>query len=317
MTTAPAHDKAVALCCDAGYFPVALFVVRQIAWLAPDRRFDLVIASQEDLSLPAWAKTLGVRLHRLGALPEVQPPKRFQGSLSPYFRLMLARDLGADYRRILYLDSDVFVEAGDIDRLLDADLGPHPLAAARDAPQLYTTGHHALEFKALGWPAYRYANSGVLLIDTAAFVACDLDRRAWDMYPQNAARHVYADQSLLNLALKGSFAELSPVWNWQLSGRLPWMTAQFPVHIRHFIGEKKPFLHADDPREARYRQAYAEHFRQFDPAAGARLPSPPGPAFDGARRLLQLAVWHVQARPIVSRLLALFPDPYRPLVVTT
>ncbi len=74
------------------------------------------------------------------------------------------------YRRILYLDSDIFVEGCDISRLLEVDIGPHPLAAVLDAPFFYEPNHRANEFVKAGLPAVPYANSGVQVIDTKLFV---------------------------------------------------------------------------------------------------------------------------------------------------
>lgn len=304
------HNQAVALCCDRGYLPYALFVIRQITELAPDRRFDIVLASQDALELPDWAKPLGIRLHRVGALPDVRPPERFKGSMAPFLRLLLPRELGRDYRRILYLDCDVFVEGGDFARVLAADMGQYAIAAARDAAMFLRPGHHAVEFEALGWPAYKYANSGVLLIDTTAYVESDFDRQAFAMYDRNAARKIYADQSLLNLVLKGQFAELSPVWNWQLAGVLPKITAEYPSFVQHLIGEKKPYLDADDERLPRFLPAYQDHFSAHDPGMLSTLPKRGLRAPWRFKTMVYRAARMIEARPIVSTIMASFGDPY-------
>lgn len=305
------HDCAVALCCDRHYFPLALFVARQIAFHNPSLRFDILIASQDQLDLPDWAQAIGVRLHRLGQLPDVKPPEQYRGSMAAFFRLLLPRALQDQYRRLLYLDCDVFIEGGDFARLLDLDIGSHAIAAVRDALQVLNPGYHAHEFRALGWPAYKYLNSGVQLIDTARFVAEDLDQRAFAMYPKNARRHVSADQSLLNLALRGEFAELGPAWNWQLSGWLPWITARYPVFVRHFIGPKKPYLATDDQKETRYLQAYRDHFRFFGPDAWPDLPDTPDPEPPGYRQIARLALRHFKLRHSMTAVLRDFKDPYR------
>lgn len=308
------HDCAVAFCCDQNYLKLALFMIRQIAFLNPVRRFDFVIASQDALELPDWAKSYGIRLHRTGILPKVSPPAKFRGSLAPYFRIMLPRELGQDYRRILYLDSDMIVDGGDFNRILNADIGPHPLAAARDAPSFYTSGFHAAEFQAAGMPAYIYVNTGALLIDTAAYAAQNVEVRAFEAGAEASEKYphglVCADQSLFNLALKGKFAELSPAWNWQLSVRLPMVTQNFPVFIRHFIGVKKPHRDATDIREVRFWQAYADYYRECAPEELATLPPPRDPGLVTFGRAMKLVMWHLQAKGLTTKILAPFKDPY-------
>jgi hypothetical protein len=55
MTAPQRHDCAVVFCCDRNYFVLTLFLIWQIAHLNPNRRFDFVIASQDDLVVPDWA----------------------------------------------------------------------------------------------------------------------------------------------------------------------------------------------------------------------------------------------------------------------
>ena len=42
MTDPQRHDQAVVFCCDRNYYPMALFMLRQIAFHNPFRRFDFV-----------------------------------------------------------------------------------------------------------------------------------------------------------------------------------------------------------------------------------------------------------------------------------
>jgi Glycosyl transferase family 8 len=311
MTLPERHDCAVAFCCDRNFFPLALFMIRQIAFHNPARRFDFVIASQEDLQVPDWAQEFAIRMHRTGVLPGGTEGVRFKGSLSPYFRIMLPRELGVTYRRILYLDSDMFVEGGDINRILNADIGSFPLAAARDAPMFYTQNFLSDEFRVAGMPPRKSANTGTMLIDTSAFAEQEVERRCFDMLERFPHAVTTADQSLFNLALHGEFAELSPAWNWQLSGRLPLMTHNFPVFMRHFISATKPHNSTKDRREARFHQAYAEFFGRYFPDDLAAMPPKRSSVplrFKGVARLM---FWHLQARKLSAEILASFTDPYQ------
>ena len=113
MTDKERHDCAVAFCVDRNFLPFALFMVRQIAFHTPVRQFDFVIATQDQVDVPDWAQALDVKIHVIGSLPDLPLPARFRGSMAPYFRIALPGELRHRYRRILYLDADMFVEGGD------------------------------------------------------------------------------------------------------------------------------------------------------------------------------------------------------------
>jgi lipopolysaccharide biosynthesis glycosyltransferase len=314
MTSPHRHDQAVAFCVDRNYFNFALFMIRQIAFHNPNRRFDFVVASQDALEVPGWAAGYGIRMHRIGTLPNLPTPARFRGSLAPYFRILLPLELQADYRRILYLDADMFVEGGDFSRLLEQDLGPHPFAAARDAPSLYLPNFRPREFVEAGVPLTRYANTGTLLIDTASYVAQEVARRAFMQADKHPSGYHLADQSLFNLALRGNFAELSPAWNWQLSGSLPLVTLRYPVFLRHFIGVKKPHSTLNDPRDARFHQAYAEFFALYAPEELKAMVPPYDSEPLKLGRIAKLVLFHLRARPLMKASLARFKDPYQVLI---
>ena len=106
--------------------------------------------------------------------------------------------------------------------VLDADLGPHAVGAVRDHIQWRSPARRPTQFRRFGWPTAPYLNSGVMLMDLPACRAMDLLPRAVDLGRREKARLVGHDQTLINCLLRGAFAELSPVWNWQYSkyGRL-------------------------------------------------------------------------------------------------
>lgn len=314
MTKTERHDCAVAFCVDRNFLPFALFMVRQIAFHNPVRQFDFVIATQDRFDLPQWAQSLDIKVHVMGSLPDLPLPARFRGSMATYLRILLPGELRSRYRRILYLDADMFVEGGDFNRILQADLGPHPLAGTYDAPTFYKPNFHAREFAAAGLPVLPYMNTGTLLFDTRACHDQDLARRIFAALDGRPKGYHLADQSLINLALRGKFAVLSPAWNWQLSGRLPLVTLKYPVFLRHLIGTKKPNNDSGDPRDARFRQAYEDHFRSFDPEELARLAPPGDPMPITLGRAAKLVMWHIQSQALVATLIGRFKSPYDVLV---
>lgn len=321
MPTPHRHDCAVAFCCDRNYFHLALFMVRQIAFHNPNRRFDFVISSPDDLTLPDWAKSYDVVLHRAGPLlaeaeAALSMPslKRFLGSLVTLLRLAIARELGDRYRRILLIDCDIFVEGGDVSRLLELDLGPHPLAAALDAPFLYHRYYHAKEYQRADLPALPYANAGVQVIDTKAYREQEVELRSFAICRTHTQAIIYTDQSMTNLALQGKFAQLAPCWNWQSNLRLPLVPLTYPVFFRHFIGSAKPDRRSTRDIDARFNNAYREFLTQFMPELLPKLapPCPPEPL--KLSELRKIIFEHVLALRPMTKALELHPDPYVALI---
>lgn len=311
MPAADRHESAVALCCDGRFFPFALFMIWQIAHHNPVRRFDFVISSQDDLEVPDWAKPYGIVMHKTGAVPVKMDMTRFQGSVATLFRLTLARELGDRYRRILYLDCDMFVDGGDFSRLLETDLGPHPIGAVLDAPHLYVAEYRAREFATAGLPAAPYFNSGLQLIDTQAYREQDVERRACAMATTYPAAMHYMDQSLLNLALQGKFAQLAPCWNWQSNDRLQLVPLRYPVFINHFTGTKKPDRVALGLHGARFNAGYRAFFAALMPEVLGRIAPPCDPVPMATKAAGGIALRHVMAARPVGDILARHPDPYR------
>lgn len=306
------HDCAVAFCIDRNYFHLALFVIWQIAHLNPKRAFDFVIASRDDLELPGWALAYGIVLHKVGAIPPEAKVAQFHGSMSTVFRIMLARELGDRYRRIIYMDSDMYVEGGDLNRLMEVDLGPHPIAATLDVFFHYTAGRHADEYRLTGLPALPYANTGFQVIDTKAYREQDVERRSLAVCSTVPTRAItLADQSLTNLALQGKFAELAPCWNWQLGHRFPLLSLRYPVFVHHFIGKRKPNLSAEGGHPVRFNQAYRDFMTQFDLSSLEGLAPPVDPAPMRFRDAARIVIDHLSASSVFNEVVRRHPDPYR------
>jgi lipopolysaccharide biosynthesis glycosyltransferase len=169
------------------------------------------------------------------------------------------------------------VQGGDLPALLALDLGGHALAAVRDNIQWRTPGRRPEQFRRLGLPAAPYFNSGVLLIDVAAFNDADLLGRCLALAAANPGRMQGHDQNLLNGVLHGDWAELAPTWNWQYTRASMLFEAMEPANIVHFIGAKKPWSHAGGALPLRFRRAYREFFAAHFPGEPAVGPDGPEP----------------------------------------
>ena len=302
----PAAETAVVFACDANYAPYAQFAAAQIIRLNPRRNFDVCICTSDpELVLTDDLARAGGRLCRVdtgGLLSSLSlDGRRTEAS---YLRLALPAAFAGAYRRLLYLNSDVFVQGGDFGALMDLDLGGAAVAAVRDNIQWRTRGRRPEEFRRMGLPAAPYCNSGVLLLDVQAYRDQRVLERCLD-FAQEHPGALLLDQSLLNLVLRGDWAELAPAWNWQYTRASMLFEGIEEVHIVHFIGPKKPWKHAGGRLPLKFRRAYrsflAEHFPD-GPAIG-----PDGPPPHRSKSYLRNALWrHLLAAGRFSAYLAQF-----------
>ncbi len=304
----PRADKAVVFACDGNYARFAYFAAAQIARLNPNRAFDICLcAPGEDLAPAAGLDDLGLRLCRVdtgGILSGLSLDAR--RTEATYLRLALPAAFTGTYRRLLYLDSDVFVQGGDFAALLDVDLGEHAVAAVRDNDQWRTPGRRPREFRLLGMPSAPYCNCGVLLIDVEAFVAQRVLERCLDTGKAHPEALILNDQSLLNITLNGDWAEISPRWNWQYTWASRLFEAMEDANVVHFIGRRKPWNQDVGEFPLRFRRAY----RAFMAAHFPETPvGPDGTPPHGNRVfLLKMLVKHLAALRKTCAYLDRFPD---------
>lgn len=260
------HDRAVVFSADGAYLRFALFAAIQIADRHPARDFDICIVSAETLSVPASLAGRNLRICQLddgGVFDSLNLDYRRTSAV--YMRLALPEAFATDYRRLLYLDADVFVQGGDFAALLEVGLGPHPIGAVRDNIQWRSPGRKAPVFATLGLPGAAYFNSGLLLIDVERFRETDLMRRCIHLAQTSKRKIPGHDQNLLNGVLRGGWAELSPLWNWQYTRDSVFFEAMEDANIVHFIGAKKPWRHASGAMPRRFRRAYRDFFATHMP----------------------------------------------------
>lgn len=306
---APPLRKAVVFCVDAAYLPFALHLARQIAFHEPLRDFDFVLLSDSLLELPAEFAEL--RLRQLPPLEsaDYDAQKITHLARATYLRLWAPGALAADYDRILYLDADMFADAGGFSRLMEVDMQGLPLAAVRDVQQWYRPTRDVAEYRAAGRPGRAYFNGGLLLIDVARYLEADLLGKALEIaraHPEQVRHH---DQSLLNLALDGHWLELSPVWNWQWPIKYALYGDWAGARLHHFIGHYKPWADRNALCAARFTLSYeaflARHFPQT-PRAAAEKPS----LLEGGKRFWRMVLRFFALRGRALRYFRQFPDAY-------
>lgn len=302
------HDVAVIIACDANYLPYA--ATPALALASSGFAHDVLIGSPDPFALPLGMTQAGigqvtVRDDTLIA----QLPLDSRRSLAAYMHVFLGQALCGQYRRILVIDADILYQRGDPARLLNADMLGRAVAAVRDNRQWRTPDRRVREFEKLGVSARPYFNSGVVMVDTQAFVAQDLPARVASFAKGHLAG-LGRDQALINGVLQGDWAEISPLWNWQFTTASAHLTSMADPCLVHFIGTRKPWSpDAVDVVPMRMREAFAEimarHFPDLPPVPLAQQRGWPDPG-DLRKALFR----QLRAAGPMLRYLQRFPDEY-------
>ena len=271
----PKFDRAVVFVCDENYLPPALFVAHQLS-RQPIVDFDIIAVVVGGVSRVAPSRSWPLTLVH-GDLDERLKNVRTVERRSPvtYARLTLARLLPPGYRKILYLDPDMWIGERPISRLLDVDLGGYPLAAVRDALDILRPGDPE-------WRAYKrsigldetrpYFNSGAMLIDVESFARADVAERVIAHLTTGHFAAKFDDQCALNCVAADAWRELSPVWNWMFS-KEPALTREISPAIIHFIGANKPWKDRRGRHPPRYREAMSQYLSTLGLESFVEAPS--------------------------------------------
>jgi lipopolysaccharide biosynthesis glycosyltransferase len=254
------HDRAIYFCVDAKFHPYALFVANQIATKYPKGTFDFCMISAEPLPHHPLIETHDIRQIEIDAADwGSNLPVDDRISFASYLRIFVPSLLGDDYKRLLYLDADIFYQRGDIDRLLSLDLSGRPVGAIRDMVQLRKPNRVSGDFKPFGLPFAKYFNAGIMLIDTVAWNEQKVTQNALDLVLKNPKKVLQHDQTALNITLRDNWAELSMVWNYLYSHQTMYFSGLFDVCFYHFVGWRKPF----SKRYGGFPRRFTEEYRLF------------------------------------------------------
>ena len=235
--TARSHQparNAVVLAADQRIFPAAIFAAERLAALNHRSDTDIIVftdcAAECDkanaLSLP-----FDVRL--------VETP-RGVAEASYYLRFTILDAIARDYRRILYVDVDMWFEDQRLFALFDLDMEGHAFAAVRDGVIAYTPGPPECA-TVLGPGKTKYLNAGLLLVDAAGYRSAKVSAKLKRLIRDPGRRLFYRDQSALNLLLGGNWLELSPCFNILAVQWNTFVTRVCPPVVVHFTGASKPW----------------------------------------------------------------------------
>ncbi|MHA3914885.1 glycosyltransferase family 8 protein [Halovulum sp. GXIMD14793] len=260
------HSNAIIFACDDTYMPYAVCAMQMLLEACPVRDFDIVICDTRPANLSQPLLDAGIRHCQLELGPEISAmDTKSHSAAETYIRLTLPSTFRDSYARIIYLDPDILIESGDLPRLFQADLKGKAFGAVRDTRQWRKPNRQSEEFRQYDLAPAPYFNSGVLLIDTEAWIEQSVTERALAVHTRNDGRlHRCHDQSLLNIAMYKDWAELSPVWNWQQSYQFDYLMFQVAPHIIHFVGSHKPWKEGSEAYLSA-RRRFAELLARFYP----------------------------------------------------
>jgi len=249
--------------------PLGVTVTSIVENLAPGGLLDLWIlgwklgAGIRQQLQHAWEER--VQVHWAGAEPdrlaELQRAREGRGNpvpLAANLRLLMGSCLPESVTRILYLDADILVR-GDLTGLWEQNLDGNIAGAVQDsyiqclpAEPPFPPGVDRADRP--------YFNSGVMLVDLAAWRAANLESRCLEAFRNFPTGTRWLDQQVLNLCLVGRWKAVSPIWNRQFTLDLfpdwrcsPYSEAEFeharraPVVI-HFCSSTKPWAPFCDHR---------------------------------------------------------------------
>lgn len=178
-------------------------------------------------------------------------------------RILAFDELCESYDKVAYCDSDTFLRWGSFYDLARLNMGDASLAAVREAALWH---NETVRWNATNYYPFlppnthgRYFNSGMIVANAPAYKRADISGKALAFLHDHPELCHFGDQSALNAALDGAWAELSPSWNWQADPRRDHLIASRNPRLIHFAGPNKPWQ--DPMRE--FDELYFFLMREF------------------------------------------------------
>jgi lipopolysaccharide biosynthesis glycosyltransferase len=182
-----------------------------------------------------------------------------QYTKATYYRLLITEIVPEYVEKALFLDADTVV-AGSLLELAKHEFGQEYILAVEDAePELNTK-----RIVDLGYPAKKYFNAGVMLINLKAWRADNLASVLMGLADQYMSHLKWYDQDVLNICLYDRWQMINPKYN---AIHLAEELSEMPVVI-HWAGAFKPWVYAYDPP---YKKLYWKYIK-LTPFKDAKYP---------------------------------------------
>ena len=246
-------NTCITFVCNKAYLNYALFIADQLSH-QKNSNFDIVICSSENIGflVPQQFKFIHIETEEFTKyLPTIPRLQKYA-----YWRIPAIEILSKIYNKIIYLDTDTYINTQNIEDLFKIDLENHVIAAVRDIHQSTRPHRISNEFSALKLPNYPYFNSGMLIINSKEWNIRNFYEKIKSISNLYSKFLYCHDQSLLNIAAAGNWLEISPVWNWQYNYKNSFLTEFVSPKIIHFIGENKIWNDLNNSIPLRYKESY-------------------------------------------------------------
>lgn len=163
-------------------------------------------------------------------------------SLATYGRLLIPT-LKPNLEKIIYLDVDLIV-TDDIKKLFECNLEDYPLGAVYDGYNEENNINSKLISNLGCSPFHKYFNAGVLLIDVKKWNLLNISVNILKLENEIRTKLIFADQDLLNVYFNCNYKMLDPSFNVSHKRSRNYYKKGKLVNcvIRHFVGDKKPWL---------------------------------------------------------------------------
>jgi len=177
----------------------------------------------------------GILEERIAGFPRIR-----LGRLNPivYARLFLGELIDPAIKRLLYLDSDIFVR-GALDPLFGMDMEGRAIAAVLQPDRMLCIAGRDLTTRNAFSMAEPYFNAGVMLIDMDQYRAMDFAATLKTQLSDQELAQFYYDQDIINFCFKGRVLALETRWN--LQNPEPAHEAFDPL-IVHYSANPKPWF---------------------------------------------------------------------------
>lgn len=186
-------------------------------------------------------------------------------SAATLYRLLILSDIFSEYKKMIYLDSDIIVNA-DISELFASDMGDCPVAAVEelgfrqlsyskkavfiDGRYPYNINNYKTDALKMQCPE-NYFNAGVMLFDLEKCRGRYNYQQAVDIL--KSKKYYYNDQDVLNIMFDGQVKMLDFTWNYQnciemFCERFPDIYGPIYADVRcsspkiiHYVSSHKPW----------------------------------------------------------------------------
>jgi lipopolysaccharide biosynthesis glycosyltransferase len=267
MTRQSVLEPIVVACASDDFYamPLAVTALSALSNLAPERQMILFVldagisqSNKRKIRQSLNSSRVDVRWIKPASkmIEAVSLKCKNNYPLANYYRLLLPEIIPAEYKKAIYLDTDVVV-LSDLEKLWSIDVGDNYMLAASDPcnQALYRARHlQHLDLEIMGIdPSYKYINAGVLVLNLEKWRAKAGANQIID-FIANHPELPFPDQDAMSIAFAGQWGEIDPRWNqihafhemdWKEAGYLS--QAQFSEvvnhpYIIHYTSRPKPWV---------------------------------------------------------------------------